>query len=373
MSTAFYSRLPLYFLALGLPAAMAAQKAPNPNLVPNPGFEMYLGAPERWFYRGADFAQSVRYWFSATTASPDAYGPGIRVPADWADKGFGKRKPHGGKRMAGITVFGCTDGKPHCREYIQIQLSEPLVVGQVYLFECWVSPMDYSLYIDGIGAYVSISPVRRTTDEVLVRDAQVRANAVLSPEKPGAWIKLTGQFKAKYPAEHLLIGNFSDDANTVSRAPDGQAHNFAYYYIDDVKLQKIPPYLVVPVPEDDLTRQKMEKGKKFVLKDIYFEFDRYELMPRSYVELDKLLTILKRYPGMHIEIVGHTDNIGDDAYNNPLSEKRAQAVANFLSANKIAQGRLRVRGEGERKPIDTNETEEGRSRNRRVEFVVLKM
>jgi outer membrane protein OmpA-like peptidoglycan-associated protein len=362
----------LLLLVSRVGAQQSRKEAPL-NLVPNPGFEKFIGTPDRWFYRGADFALTARYWFSATTASPDAYGPGIKVPYDWAEKGFGNRKPRSGKNMAGITVFGCTDGKPHCREYIQIQLTEPLVVGQNYLFECWVSPLDRSMYINNIGAYMSINPIRRTTDEVLVREAQVASANILKPAKPGAWMKISGIFQAKYPAEHLLIGNFNDDEHTLSTAVGADVYNYAYYYIDDVLLQKAPPYLTVPVPDDDLTKQKMAPGKSFLLKNIYFEFDRHELMPRSFVELKKLLGILTKYPTMTIEIVGNTDNVGNDAYNTTLSQQRAQSVVNYLVENHVHKNRLRVRGEGEKKPISTNETEEGRQLNRRVEFVVLKM
>lgn len=347
-----------------------AQK-PTANIVPNPGFERYSGSPIGWSYKGAFFGEVVKYWFSATTASPDIYGPDVHVPMDWAEKGFGNQKPHSGKSMAGLTLFGCTNGKPHCREFVEIQLSEPLVIGQAYYVEFWVSHLEKSLQINNLGAYFSISEIKRSTDEVLVREAQVSAPNIV-PAPGGKWVKVSGQFVAKYEAEYLVIGNFKDDFNTLSIAPRADSYNYAYYYLDDVLVKKIPPFKPVPVKPDDLSKQSLEPGKIIQLKHIYFEFDKDELMPRSFVELNKLLKIMRENPKLVIEIMGHTDALGDDAYNLDLSRRRAEAVVNFLLQNKINKARLRSHGEGEAKPIATNDTEEGRAQNRRVEFVVMK-
>ncbi|MEZ4920071.1 MAG: OmpA family protein [Saprospiraceae bacterium] len=365
----------LLFL-LALPVTAPGQKLRPPlngeNIVPNPGFERFVGKPKRWFYSGSDFKLGPKYWFSASTASPDAYAPHIRVPGEWAVNSFGDYKPHSGKSMAGITVYGCTNGKPHCREYIEVQLSEPLVKQQHYYVEFWVAPLKKGMHIDKIGAYFSINPIARLTDEILVRTAQVESTELLSPDKPGDWMKVSGFFEATYEAEHIIIGNFNDDDNTTALGADAETFTYAYYYIDDVIVKKVPPFLKVPVKPDDIRLAKLEKGKTFVLQNIYFEFDRYELMPRSYVELHKLVQIMKEHPKLVIELTGHTDSIGTDEYNDKLSVQRATAVVNYLTANGISSRRLVSSGAGERKPIADNETEEGRAKNRRVEFTVLR-
>ena len=362
------SALVLFFFCFF--SAAFAQK-PSSNIVPNPSFERYASAPIGWSYKGAFFGEVVKYWFSATTASPDIYGPDVHVPMDWADKGFGDQKARTGKSMAGITVYGCTNGKPHCREFIEIQLAEPLVIGQAYHVEFWTTHLAKSLQINNLGAYFSISEIKRLTDEVLVRDAQVSAKNIV-PAPDGKWVKVSGQFVAKYEAEYLVIGNFKDDFNTLFIAPRADSYNYAYYYIEDVLVKKIPPFLPVPVKPDDLTKQKLEPGKIIQLKNIYFEFDKDELMPRSFVELNKLLKIMRDNPKLVIDVMGHTDALGDDAYNLELSRRRAEAVVNFLLENKISKTRLRSHGEGESKPIASNETDEGRAQNRRVEFIVVK-
>lgn len=351
--------------------SMGMAQIPDTNIVPNPGFERFSRTPFGWSYNGSYFGELVKYWFSATTASPDAYSPEVRVPRDWASKGFGKQKPRSGKCMAGLTLFGCTNGKPHCREYLEIQLMEPLVVGQAYHLEFWVTHLEKSLQINNIGAYFSIKEIKRSTDEVLLRDAQVKARDLVAAPG-GKWVKVSGQFIARYEAEHILIGNFADDAGTNSFAHREDCFNYAYYYIDDVLLKKIPPFLPVPVKPDDLSLLKLETGNTIVLKNIYFEFDKDGLMPRSYVELKKLLQVLRSNPKLSIEIVGHTDALGNDAYNLDLSRRRAESVMQYLTENKIAKTRLSASGLGEQVPIADNETEEGRAMNRRVEFVVLR-
>ncbi len=341
------------------------------NIVPNPGFERYAGPPVGWSYRGAYFAQVMKYWFSATTASPDIYGPGVHVPRDWAEKGFGEARPHSGKAMAGLTLFGCTNGKPHCREFVEIQLAEPLVTGQTYYVEFWVTQLEKSLQINNIGALFSEVRIENKTDEPIVAVPQMSAKElVVAPN--GKWVKVSGSFKAAQEAEYLIIGNFRDDAATLNYAPRADGYNYAYYYVDDVVVRKAPPYLQVPVKADDLTRQKLEPGATIPLKNIYFEFDKDELMPRSFVELNKLLAILRANPKLSIEVVGHTDNYGEDNYNLELSRRRSKAVVDFLTQHKVTLSRLRYRGEGERQPVATNDTEEGRAQNRRVEFVVGK-
>jgi OmpA-OmpF porin, OOP family len=350
--------------------SLSAQK-PSSNIVPNPGFERFSNAPIGWSYKGAFFGDVVKYWFSATTASPDIYGPEVHVPMDWAEKGFGKQKPRTGKHMAGLTLYGCTNGKPHCREFVEIQLAEPLVIGQAYYVEFWVSHLAKSLQINNLGAYFSIGEIKRQTDELLVREAQVSAKDIV-PAPNGKWVKVSGQFVAKYEAEYVVIGNFKDDFNTLSVAPREDCFNYAYYYLDDVLVKKIPPFKPVPVKPDDLTKQILEPGKIIQLKNIYFEFDKDELMPRSFVELNKLLKIMRDHPKLVIEIMGHTDALGEDAYNLDLSRRRAESVLRFLLENKVSKNRLRSHGEGETRPIASNETDEGRAQNRRVEFIVVK-
>ena len=134
-----------------LPSLVSGQKPPHENLIPNPGFEEYSDEPSGWYYSGHDFSRVCMFWTSPTAASPDIYGPKVKVPKTWADIGFGKTKSFQGSSHAGITVYGCGKGKPHCREYIQVQMSEPLVRGQRYGFTCQLSHLQKTVVVRNIG------------------------------------------------------------------------------------------------------------------------------------------------------------------------------------------------------------------------------
>lgn len=122
----------------------------------------------------------------------------------------------------------------------------------------------------------------------------------------------------------------------------------------------------------DLYLKKIEVGVTVRLKNIYFDFDKTTLKPESFIELDKVVDLLKTNPSVEIEISGHTDSKGSDDYNLNLSQGRSQSVVDYLISQGIESYRLSAHGYGETNPIDTNDTEEGRANNRRVEFTVLK-
>ncbi len=117
----------------------------------------------------------------------------------------------------------------------------------------------------------------------------------------------------------------------------------------------------------------IEVGVTVRLKNIYFDFDKTTLKPESYVELDKVVDFLKQNSHVSIEISGHTDSKGSDEYNLNLSQGRSQAVVDYVASQGIDKNRLQAHGYGEAKPIDTNDTDEGRANNRRVEFTILKI
>ncbi len=127
------------------------------------------------------------------------------------------------------------------------------------------------------------------------------------------------------------------------------------------------PYLM------DVPLHPIRVGEKEVLRNIFFEYDSYELLQESIVELDRLVEFLKTNGNLEIEIQGYTDNVGTPEYNQELSEKRAMSVYQYLISNSINKTRLSYIGFGETQAIADNESEEGRAMNRRIEFKVLKV
>jgi outer membrane protein OmpA-like peptidoglycan-associated protein/outer membrane protein assembly factor BamB len=124
--------------------------------------------------------------------------------------------------------------------------------------------------------------------------------------------------------------------------------------------------------EKRIMLDNIEKGKAFIVDNILFEFNKWYLKKESIDILDKLIQIMKEKPDMRVEIRGHTDSIGESGYNQKLSEKRADAVVEYMIKNGISPERLNSAGFGETKPVAANATEEGRSKNRRTEFYIKK-
>jgi outer membrane protein OmpA-like peptidoglycan-associated protein len=103
---------------------------------------------------------------------------------------------------------------------------------------------------------------------------------------------------------------------------------------------------------------------------VLFGFDRSDLTDAARTNLNKLTNVLQKYPETNIEVIGHTDSKGTDDYNKNLSDRRASAVAIYLKSQQVSNSRLSTKGMGESDPIASNDTDEGRSQNRRVEFVI---
>lgn len=354
-------------------AAQTNTPISSPNIVPNPSFEKFSGTPIGWYYKGAHFDNVIQYWNSPTSTSPDIFGKGVRVPGSWKDKGFGNQTAQNGDRFIGLTMYGCSEGKPHCREYVQIQLSEPLVIGQRYEVEFYIAHLPRSMHCNNMGIYFSEKQFEFRTEEFLEFEPQVKEENVATIYSR-AWRKVRREFTAANNADHLIIGNFYKDEATLTSKNSGQDFKYAYYYFDNISVKKQQPILAVPKHTNDLLIKPVSAGDVIILKNIFFDLNKSALLPRSSQTLQDLIALMNQYPSMYIEIRGHTDNQGDANYNQVLSIDRAQSVVNHLvQQGQIDRLRLKYIGYGDTQPISSNETLEGRQQNRRVEFRVLSL
>ncbi|MDE3143473.1 MAG: OmpA family protein, partial [Bacteroidota bacterium] len=123
--------------------------------------------------------------------------------------------------------------------------------------------------------------------------------------------------------------------------------------------------------QKDIALQPVELNKVFTFNNIQFRTNSYQLLPVSLIELDKLLQVLNDNPTLKIQINGHTDNTGNEKDNLILSANRAKAVADYLVSKNIDAARLSYKGYGSSKPVAANNSEEGKFKNRRTEFVVV--
>jgi outer membrane protein OmpA-like peptidoglycan-associated protein len=140
------------------------------------------------------------------------------------------------------------------------------------------------------------------------------------------------------------------------------------FYSDNYSLKEKSPDSTY---EKNIPLQPIEVNASIVLKNIFFDFNKYDLKSESQVELDKLVQLMQDNPTVKIQIEGHTDNIGKAADNLKLSENRAKAVVIYLVSKNISITRLIAKGFGATKAIADNNTEEGRAHNRRTELKVV--
>ena len=139
-------------------------------------------------------------------------------------------------------------------------------------------------------------------------------------------------------------------------------------YVDDVFVIKandnvVPPRKVVVKPAPPMPK---------VLNFVQFRYNSSEFEPISYLQLDSAVVTLNRFPNLKILITGHTSTEGDVLRNQLLSEQRAEAVKTYLINKGVAAERLQTRGFGSTQPLTTENSEEDRKRNRRIEFEIVK-
>lgn len=387
----------LITLFLGIPSLFsqsllqkALQNDTMPNLVPNPGFEEYGRPYCGWTQDVERFNTNVAHWASPTQTTPDLFStrndPGCWAhPAKHSD---GKQAPRTGHGMAGVKIYGKGNTPSYWHEYLQVELTEPLQEGVRYIAECWVLRATRSAEAsNNIGIVITDAPVNTRDCLPLYITPTVNEDKVV---KRNSWHKVSGTFDAKGGERFLLIGNFhGDEATEHVRMPQGERG--AYYYIDDVNVRVAPegtalsprPKESVPppprkVPEQHASSKEVDihaiepaVGTRVRLDNVQFEFDKATLLPGHEKELQKLADLMTDFPHLKVEIEGHTDDHGSDAYNDKLSEERAKAVVDHLVGRKVDAERITWKGYGEQQPLVPNTTEANRALNRRVEFRVI--
>ncbi len=323
------------------------QFAWSQNLVPNPSFEEYDRLPNSMLDSGHEFQKMSKFWTAANLASTDLISPRFKT------KKFKAIPAHSGNMMAGIVIHG-----DFWSEYVRVKLREKLVPNTTYYIEFWVAyNKDYHKSKVApnknvnFGAYIGKKYFQKDT-KVIHAKPQVSPKST-EPFIPNKWIKISGSFTAKSEDNFLYIGQFLDDNNPTPLMA-------GYFYIDDVLVERFIDVSKVYNPKNTTPDG---------LNNIYFETDKYDLLPQSFLVLNDIVKYLEKNPSIKVEIIGHTDSVGVGYHNQELSENRAKSVKNYLINNGIDKKRLTSKGLGSSKPIATNETEAGRQENRRVEFL----
>ena len=174
--------------------------------------------------------------------------------------------------------------------------------------------------------------------------------------------------------------NTSGDESSLIVSPDGRTAVFSSDKFGgqgqlDLYTFALPePVRSEPVVyKEEITEvaPELQVGESITLKNVFFQTGKYTLLDISIVELDKVVEMMQKHPSLRIELGGHTDNTGNEAANQKLSEQRAKAVYDYLVNHGVQADRLSYKGYGQSQPVADNSTPEGRRQNRRTVFTIL--
>lgn len=342
------------------------------------------------FYHG-EYEGNTDIWVSVKTDSgwgtPINLGPIINTP-------FSERSPF--LHPDGKTLYFSTDGhygigsldvfkSVRLSDTTWSEWSEPVNLGK----EVNTSGYDiaYKITTDGEHAYfASDRPGGKGSYDIY----SIKLPEEAKPEK--RVVTITGKVTDELgtPLEASLkwsdlgsnrnIGELKSEPMTgeyIITLPNGALYSYfaekpGYYSVSntiDLLTQNSYNELVVDIVLNSILSLE---DKSIKLNNIYFDFDKYDLRPESFIELERVYKFLTDNPAVKVEISAHTDAQGSDEYNMQLSQRRAESVVSYLVSKGISDERLIARGYGESQPVAGNDTEEGRAANRRVEMKIVK-
>lgn len=355
------------------------------NLVNNYSFEQHGILPCQRIGIGDYTKFNIDNWAWATYASSDIFSTEseltcfsyINDPKNGAiSTTRGTIMPRSGDVMIGFYCNGTYSGREY-HEYVITKLKQPLIPENEYYVEFWVCRSARSYYAtNNIGAcFISMPFFYKSTKSIHAK-ANIKSEDVISNARE--WTKISGNYIPSDTMRYMLIGNFSkdQDCKVISVSDNSPANDInaeTYYLLDDVYVLPAGDSTNFKEVEIEKTEYEMiEVNTAIILKNVFFDHDKSDILPQSYIELNKLVDFLTNNPSVTLEISGHTDNTGNDKYNAELSLARSKAVTNYIISNGIMDSRISYQGYGSLKPIDDNNSEEGRQNNRRVEFKILK-
>ena len=358
------------------------------NLVPNSSFEELRDLPVKRNKKNAyqyepktgfiPYIRNLNYWFAGTKATPD-----LRIKSREHLERCKKKfpdcdEPRTGDYAIGIMTFLKNTQTESFREYAQVKLKKSLKPNVTTYVELWaVKEREAKLVSNNIGCFFTEKKIFAPIQEVVSVTPHVNFDEVINKDKHG-WVKLESSFVPDKSYQFISIGNFYNNENTIVVKYENSTGSqwippYAYYLIDDVRVWQEGDKPEKEIKKEPIVFEKKEvkPNEPIVLNNIEFAYDSDVLATSSNTELNKLIAFLNENPTLKIAIHGHTDDQGNDAYNLKLSTARAKSVFNFLQKKGIEISRLTYAGFGEQRPLTTNSTEAERSRNRRVEFLIL--
>lgn len=266
------------------------------------------------------------------------------------------------------------------KEFPYVKLLQPLKAGVSYKFEMFIKLSYWSdVSLRSFGVFFGQNPYK-------IGEKLDSSNAIILYNRKGlyengAWIRIGGTYVAKGKEKFITIGNYAEkvkkDFVKLNPFKIEFMKSEAYYFLDDVSLQEgvDPTGVVIQEPivyyEDTIFKPgvKFDLGAPVLLNNVFFESSQSEFLYESLTQLDKFVKYLEDHPDAEIQIIGHTDD--KVRKSKKISKARAEAVCEYL-ISKDAINNLYFKGLGSAIPIAPNDTEEGRAKNNRVEFMIIK-
>ncbi len=360
------------------------------NHVPNGSFEDYIDF---------DTAKTFGWHKVQSSDTPDYFNLDRNNPYnDMFDKYIGGARAKDGSAFVGIFCYRVQPYRKvrDIREYIETALTDTLQKDSLYRVELSLClDGESNIAVKNFGVYFSGSSNINSRDVTSFRvHPQVEFYSSFL-DSTRNWIDLKTLYKAEGFEKYIVLGNFLPDRSTgiekiIPERIKGKKDKWnmtkkelsAYYYIDDVVIEKVTVPHVSPdtvaitengeeYEETSFDISKIEVDSAIVLKNIQFEFNKSDLLPSSYHEIDKLYRLMTANPGIRVKLEGHTDNIGSYDFNLKLSERRVETVAAYLISKGIDPDRVEYAGYSYDYPLVPNDTPEGRAVNRRVVFKII--
>jgi OmpA-OmpF porin, OOP family len=354
----------------GLPQSKSDN--PHENLIDNSEFNEFI----TYLDSNYNIVYEPKYWFYNNEANPH---PIYYCTNRFLDKSNVNNRVHpdGIKILQGefINYVGIPIlPKP---EKIYTKLKSALQKDSIYNLKIDIKSYDYSNCYSDLIVSLSDSLSNKSSSD------QYKLILTIPDTFPttyfqGNWINLSLNFRAKGGEQYLTIGSGSID--DYKKIVTGNLKKFdnrneyvkefcLKYCIDNVIIKNSTSVKTIDL---DQVLNLLNIGESINFDNILFEFNKSELLQVSFSVLDQLVSYLNRYQNVNILIIGHTDNYGVDVYNQELSISRAKSVSDYLIDKGISNTRIQFKGMGCQEPITTNDTEVGRSLNRRVEIKIIK-
>ena len=355
------------------------------NLVRNPSFEKTKKCADSISL----FKTIVERWSTPTLGTADLFNPCSAFNVGVPDNFNGHQVSKSGKNYAGCYFYA----KGNYREYIQGSFKSSLKKGAKYNVSFYISLAEKSDFamekIDFILTKNIISSAIWTELSLSHLKNQITksfsANSIKSKKEYNDtknWVLVSKVLTAKGGENFITIGNFQKNSSTKKRSVGkDQKNKISYYYIDMVSVKLIDQPLtnltktieLVEEKETKITKtNKIELNIKYEFQNINFNFNSITLSKAAENEINILHTYLNSNKTTKIIILGHTDHYGSTDYNKVLSEKRAKSVVDYLIKAGLNKTRIKFLGCGNSQPLSTSRTDEGRKKNRRVEFKITR-